>query len=397
MPALKKDERRVAVFLRSRDVTSFLRGDVLTVPGDDGSAIPQVFIDAPTGMQVKRSALGAEGLVLDHLNRAAVQRYLAQVVTPLTGAGPADSVFCDSLEVYGANWTRRYPDAFASRRGYDLKAFLPQLFDRASAAGADLRFDFWRTHAELVEDQFIRTVHDWAQRHRVRFEMEAYGTPPCPLTSARFIVEPVGEQYEWKGFSLSRLAASGAHLAGRRIIGAEAWTWLGIPNRLADSLSDLKLASDLHFLAGVNDLIGVAFAYSPRSAGAPGWMPYYGPVLNQNNPQWPWFRHLVDYTSRCQWLLRRGRPVADVALYLPVEDTFADGPVDQMVLGLRLRDRLAPGAKKGEFGLEAALQHHSNVIHGLISHGFDYDGIDFFAMNQLARVRAGRLEAGDGA
>ena len=39
-------------------------------------------------------------------------------------------------------------------------------------------------------------------------------------------------------------------------------------------------------------------------------------------------------------MLRQGRPVAEVALYLPVEDQFAFGPVDQMLLGFRLRESL---------------------------------------------------------
>jgi hypothetical protein len=270
------------------------------------------------------------------------------------------------------------------------------LFDSDSPNPRDVRFDFWRTLAELTEERFARVLSDWAHHHGVKLEMEAYGTPPNPLTAARYIDVPTGEQYEWKGFSLSRLAASGAHLAGRRVIGAEAWTWLGLPNRLGDSLSDLKLASDLHFLAGVNDLTGVDFAYSPRSAGAPGWLPYYGPVLNQNNPQWPWVHYLVDYTSRCQWLLRQGKPVADVALYLPVEDIFASGPADQMLLGFGLRDHFVSGEKTGEFGFPAALQHRSNLVHALLTSGFNYDGVDFFSLSKLARVQSGHLLAGDG-
>ena len=78
----------------------------------------------------------------------------------------------------------------------------------------------------------------------------------------------MGEQFAGK----FQLAREGHHfigallkVPGERIIGTEAWTWLGIPNRLADTLSDMKLASDLHVLAGENDLTGVDFAYSPRS------------------------------------------------------------------------------------------------------------------------------------
>jgi hypothetical protein len=398
LPALGPDEKYIAVFCGTNVWTTAIGFDGVINGVPSGPDAWQAFVTGPTRMQVKRPALGGEGLVLDHYQAENARRYLERVVGPMLEAAPGlvESVFCDSLEVYGANWTADLPKAFLRRRGYSLIAHLPELFDAIAPNSPDVRYDFWRTLAELTEERFTRAAFDWAHSHHVKFEMEAYGTPPNPLTAARYIDLPTGEQYEWKGFSLSRLAASGAHLAARRIIGAEAWTWLGLPNRLGDSLSDLKLASDLHFLAGINDLTGVDFAYSPRSAGTPGWMPYYGPVFNQNNPQWPWFRDLLDYTSRCQWLLRQGSPVADVAIYLPVEDQFAFGPVDQMLLDFQLRDHFVSGEKTGEFGLAAALRHHSDLIAGLLRNGWNYDGIDFFGMDRTARAVRGKLEAGDG-
>jgi hypothetical protein len=229
-----------------------------------------------------------------------------------------------------------------------------------------------------------------------RLALEPYGTPSMGFTGARFCDVPWGEQYEWKGFSFSRFTASAGHLAGKKIIGAEAWTWAGIPNRLADSLSDLKLCSDMHFLSGENALTGVDFPYSPRAEGAPGWTPYFGPVMNPNNPQWLCFPDFARYVNRCQWLLRQGKPVADVALYTPTEDAFANGSTDQMLLDFELRDRLVTGEPTDEFGLNKALRHHSDVVYSLLTNAFNFDGIDCFAVNELARVRGNWLAAGDG-
>ncbi len=403
LPSLADGEQIVAAFDGARDMLPTLpAGHALSRAkiGRDGSGTGdlQVFISGPTGMKVKRPALGGEGLVVDHYSRNAALRYLESAVAPMLNAAPGmlDTVFCDSLEVYNANWTHDYPEQFRKRRGYDIIHRLPELFDGKCAASPDLRFDFWRTLAELTEERFTKTTGDWARSHGTKLEMEAYGTPPNPLTAARYIDVPAGEQYEWQGFSMSRLAASGAHLAGRRIISAEAWTWLGIPNRLADTLRDMKLASDIHFLAGCNDLIGVDFPYSPRSVPPPGWQPYYGPTMNQNNPQWPYFHALVEYVNRCQWMLRQGRPVADVAIYLPVEDSFAHGPVEQMLLDFHLRDHFVTGEKTGEFGLAASMKHRSDLINTLLTNGFNYDGIDFWSINRFAKVKNGKLICGDG-
>jgi hypothetical protein len=397
-PALRPGEKVLAVFAGTNDVTKFFAesGAVQAVTNFAGSL--SFFVTGPTGMEVKRAALGGEGLVLDHYSQRAAERYLNRVVAPMLDASPGlvDSVFCDSLEVYRANWTSELPAQFQASRHRPLVPLLPALFDGSLPGSESARFDFWRTLAETTETRFTRVVSEWSHRHGIQFEMEAYGTPPNPLTAARYIDVPTGEQYEWRGFSLSRLASSGAHLSGRRLIGAEAWTWLGLPNRLADSLSDTKLCSDLHYLAGINDLTGVDFAYSPRSAGQPGWLPYYGPCFNQNNPQWPWFKHLMAYTRRCNWLLRQGRPVADVALYLPVEDKFAGSSIEQMTLGFELRDHFVSGPKTDEFGLQTALRHHSDLIDALYARGLNFDGIDFFTMNRAAQARAGHLRVGDG-
>ena len=75
-----------------------------------------------TGQNVKRAAFGAEGPVLDHYSAAAARQHLRHVGDPLLDAVPGHllgSVFCDSLEVYGSDWTPDLLGEFRSRRGYD--------------------------------------------------------------------------------------------------------------------------------------------------------------------------------------------------------------------------------------------------------------------------------------
>ncbi len=387
------NEKLVAAFLDGRDVTAAARAGSLPSPlsGD-----LRAYFDAPTGQEVKRASYGGEGFVLNHYDRNALERWLAANARPLVGAGgrAIESFGCDSLEVYRSNWTDDLMPEFMRRRGYDLRPRLPELFDDGAAARPALRFDFWRTLAELAEERFIRPLAAWCERHRLKLEMEPYGTPPSPMTAGRSIAVPTGEHYEWKGFAVQRYAASMARIAGRDAVGSEAWTWAGLPNRLGDSLSDIKLVSDMAFLCGANDLTGVDFPYSPVAAGSPGWLPYYGPAFGPGNPQWKFFPALSAYLNRCQWMLRQGVPVRPVAVYLPVEDAFAEGPVDQMLLDFAVRDRLATGHPTSEFGLANALRHHSDLIDGLTAAGFGIDGIDFWALTRLGSIRGKRLAVG---
>ncbi len=232
LPELKQGESRLAVFYGTNEVTTHLQGNTLdldamaSVDSPASGASLKVFVVGPTGMRVKRPAYGAEGPVIDHYRSGPLERYLEGSVAPMlsTAPGQIESIFCDSLEVYGGNWTEGFPEIFEKRQGYSITSRLPDLFDNDSESAPDLRFDLWRTLAELTEEQFTQFLSDWSHRHGVKLEMEAYGTPPSPMTAARHIDVPTGEQYEWKGFSLSRLAASGAHLAGKNIVGAEdAW------------------------------------------------------------------------------------------------------------------------------------------------------------------------------
>src|SRR5258705_4760721 len=92
-----------------------------------GSHEDLFFISSRTGMQVKRPAVGAEGFVLDHMNRAATDSYLKTVgdrlLQPLGNNLPY-SIFCDSLEVYNSDWSSDFLEEFQKRRGYDLKPYL---------------------------------------------------------------------------------------------------------------------------------------------------------------------------------------------------------------------------------------------------------------------------------
>ena len=356
----------------------------------------KIYITGPTRMQVKRPAFGSEGLVVNHYDQGALDRYLSQVIEPMLAAsdGTIENLGCDSLEVYRANWTGDLPTVFRQRKGYDLVDHLPELFDEHSEAGRMVRFDFWQILAELTEERFTKPLGAWCEKHHLKLEMEPYGTPPNPMTATQYIQTPTGEHYEWKGFSVQKYVASSAHQAGRNIVSSEAWTWAGLPNRLADSLSDLKLVTDMTFLSGSNDLMAVDFPYSPRSAGSPGWIPYYGPFMDPGNSQWPMFPALTSYVSRCQWMLRQGEPVRDVLVYLPVEDSFREGPTEQMTLDFYVRDRLVTGKATSEFGLANGLKHQSDLVHGLISNGFDYDGVDFWSINRRGSIEGSNFRVG---
>jgi hypothetical protein len=297
----------------------------IRLPDGAGPRVVLFYFAGQTGQVVKRAAVGADGYVLDHYNRAAIDLHLREAGDKLLSAvdpGSIDSVFCDSLEVYDADWTTDLLEEFSKRRGYDLRPLLPIAEFGAGERADTIRRDYGRTLTELFEERFLAPMQAWAAKKGVRFRIQNYGVPPAALASARHADIVDGEGFEWRALSTARWASSAAHLFNKAVASSEAWTWLHSPAFRATPL-DLKAEADQHFLSGINQLIGHGWPYSPPAAGSPGWMFYAAGAFTDKNPWWPVMPDVARYLQRVSFLLRQGEPVTDVALYAPTEDAWA--------------------------------------------------------------------------
>ena len=198
-----------------------------------------------------------------------IEMHLREAGDKLLGAvepGSIHSMFCDSLEVYDADWTPALLDEFRTRRGYDLRPLLPMAEFGAGERADTIRRDYGRTLTELFEERFLVPMREWAAKKGVRFRVQNYGVPPASLASARHADIADGEGFDWRSLSTARWASSAAHLFNKPVASSETWTWLHSPAFRATPL-DLKAEADLHFLSGINQLIGHGWPYSPPAAG----------------------------------------------------------------------------------------------------------------------------------
>ena len=337
------------------------------------------FISSRTGMQVKRPAVGAEGFVLDHLNRAATDHYLKSVgerlLEPL-GSNPPYSIFCDSLEVYNSDWSSDFLDEFQKRRGYDLKSHLPELVNDMGLQTKALRRDWGRTLYELLNERFLAPIQDWAKRHGTRFRVQDYGVPAAAISSNAYADIPDGEGAQWKVVRAARWASSAAHLYGRPVTSSETWTWLHSPVFRATPL-DVKAEADIHFLQGINQLIGHGWPYSAPGVEYPGWRFYAAGVFNEKNPWWIVMPDMAKYLQRISFMMRQGQPANDVALYLPNDDGWAHMQPGNPHLIEVLRDRVGP-----------------DLMPAIFEAGYNLDFFDDDSFKQVGRVENGSLVLG---
>jgi hypothetical protein len=382
VPALSAGESLVAAFSsEDRKELTDVRDDALWLP--EGAPPPSqvwFFVAGRTGQMVKRAARGSEGFVFDHYDRAALDGYLESVGEPLlraVGGHPPYAVFCDSLEVYGNDWTGDLLREFRRRRGYDLRLHLPALVDESDAGAAAVRRDRALTLSELFEERFIAPLRDWARAHGTLLRMQDYGTPPARLSSNVHVDLSEGEGGQWRELTAARWASSASHLFGRSVTSSETWTWLHSPVFRATPL-DLKAEADRHVLQGINQFIGHGWPYTPEGVSYPGWRFYAAGVFDDKNPWWHVMPDLSLYLQRLSFLMREGRPANDVALYLPDDDALAHLPPGDVNLIRVLGQRLGP-----------------EIIGRILDAGYGFDLVDDRALREIGRVGDGALVFGE--
>ncbi|HEY4050590.1 MAG TPA: glycosyl hydrolase [Acidobacteriaceae bacterium] len=379
VPSIRNGEKLMAVFLaagtpekydtaRVQQVSEIRDGRLILPSGISSSHVVLFFISSRTGQQVKRAAVGAEGFVLDHFSRAALEDHLNTVAEPLLrafGEHPPSSVFSDSLEVYGADWTPDLLEQFRSRRGYDLTPYLPELVAGSGVEAEDLRYDWGRTLEGLIDENYLAPLNAWARAHHTQFRSQSYGTPAVTLSSNHLVDLPEGEGSQWRSFSYTRWATSASHVYGRPITSSETWTWLHSPAFRATPL-DMKAEADTFFLQGINQLIGHGWPYSPPSAGEPGWSFYAAAVFNNHNPWWIVMPEVTSYLQRMSYLMRAGEPANDIAILLPTADAQA---------------RFLPGHVSVTDEMRALLD--PDLIPEILNAGYSFDFIDSEAIEQV--------------
>ncbi len=329
-----------------------------------------LFYSSHTGQQVKRAAVGAEGWVLDPFSHQAVATHLQKVGEPLVkafGDTPPYAIFSDSLEAYGADWTPNLPAEFQKRRGYDLLPHLPELVAGGTPSAEKVRHDWGQTLTELVNENYLTQINNWAIAHHTKFRSQTYGEPAVTFSSQRLAALPEGEGPQWRAFSTLRWAASANHVFGNNVTSGETFTWLHSPVFRATPL-DMKAEADIDFIMGENQIIGHGWPYSPpdQKVPEPGWSLYAAASFNDHNPWHPVMPDVARYIQRISWLLRQGEPANQVAILLPTDDAWASfSPAHVTVTGAMQR-LITP-----------------ELMSAILSAGYNVDYIDADAINSI--------------
>ena len=85
--------------------------------------------------------------------------------------------------------TRRpaLPAEFQKRRGYDLVPHLAELVAGGSPQAEKVRHDYGQTLTELVNENYLVQIDDWAKAHGTKFRSQTYGEPAVDFSSQNLV------------------------------------------------------------------------------------------------------------------------------------------------------------------------------------------------------------------
>jgi alpha-L-rhamnosidase len=335
----------------------------------DKPRIAVFFVASHTRQQVKRAAVDADGYVLDPYSHEAVAKHLEKVGEPLIkafGDTPPYAIFSDSLEEFGADWTPKLPEEFRKRRGYDLIPHLPELVAGGTPEADNVRHDYGKTLTELVDENYLKQIADWAAAHHTRFRSQTYHEAAVSFSSQNIPQLAEGEGPQWRAFSTLRWATSANHVFGHDVTSGETFTWLHSPVFRATPL-DMKAEADIDFVMGENQIVCHGWPYSAPDSEVPepGWSLYAAASFNNHNPWHPVMPAVTAYIGRMSYLLRQGQPANQVAILLPNDDVWA-------------------GFRPTQTGITGVMGPHvTSLMPPILSAGYNVDYIDAEAMGKV--------------
>ncbi len=334
---------------------------------------------------------GPGGWEIDTMSAAAMDAHFAETGSKLIAdAGPLAGktlqyFHIDSWELGQPTWTPAMREEFRRRRGYDPLLFLPAVLgNTVDGAGTTERFlaDYRRTAADLVAANYYGRLRELTIKGGLRgthpesggpfFKhwidgLQCVGINDIPMGEFwRRQSEPDGNISGWppqKNPSVKQ-AASAAHIYGKPICQAEAFTYMYAGDWTATPWN-MKDIGDEAFCHGLTRYVLCFWVHQPKLNDIPGyqWV-NVGTHFDTNITWWNMGNAWLTYVARCQHMLRQGLFVADFAYFQGEEIPGFIAPRD-------LQQPLRPA-------------------------GFDYDAMNAEVLLKRAAAKDGRLVLPDG-
>jgi hypothetical protein len=267
------------------------------------------------------------GLECDRLSKRAIEVQFAALLEKLLadqavlGTKSLAMTHIDSWECGSQNWTAELPKEFQKKYGYDLLPYLTVLTGRAvESREVSERFlwDLRRLIADMLLENYAEHMREIAHQHGLTLSIEAYGAGPLDEIAYGGRADvPMSEFWlgkEREVFNRNKEMSSSAHVYGKPVLAAEAFTSTPFNAKWQNHPFRLKPMGDLAFTQGVNRFVMSMCSLQPWIDRKPGMtVGPWGTHYVRTNTWWEQSRAWHSYLARCQALLQMGSFVGDVA------------------------------------------------------------------------------------
>lgn len=289
-----------------------------------------VRIGVTTTAHKNETAGGGKGLECDKFNPVAVKlqfdnwfNKIYHCVDEATAKEVIKLFHVDSWECGSQNWSNNFSTEFKKRRGYDLMPYLPVMMGvpiESVAKSEQVLYDVRQTIAELINDVFYTTLKNIVEPKGILFSAESVA--PTMMSDGMLhyknVNMPMGEfwnnspTHDKPNDMLDAISA--AHVYGKQIVQAEAFTTLRM--NWNEHPGNLKALGDRNYALGINKMVLHVMMHNPWMNKQPGiTLDPIGLYYQRNQTWFKQSKVWIDYMARCQAILQQGKPVVDIAVF----------------------------------------------------------------------------------
>ena len=300
------------------------------------------YVCSNSGQQVVRPSPQSAGLTIDHFDAEAVETHLMHIINrlkPVLGdfrKTALKSFYLASYEARGFVWTSTLPSEFKKVNGYEIRKFIPSLFDPElfdEETTKKIQSDFKKTLSELMINNLYKKSKEICNQYGLKINSEAggpgyplYNGPAEPLKAQGALDIPRGEFWvnhprfymDDNGkdsidiLRVVKEVSAASHIYEKGIVEEEAFTSF---QHWQEGPFDIKPQGDRAFCEGMNRVVFHGFSHNITGSGFPGYVYHAGTHFNDKRVWWPKVKPFVDYLARISAVFQKTDFVADVLWY----------------------------------------------------------------------------------
>ncbi|MCG6191506.1 glycosyl hydrolase, partial [Maribellus maritimus] len=257
--------------------------------------------------------------------------YIGRIANGPLAGGLLNGMLLDSWECETQTWTKNMESDFDSISGYALRKWLPAVFGyviNAQETTSDFLLDWRSTIGDLFANKFYGRMADLGKQNglTVAYETAAGDIFPADIMEYyKYADVPMCEYWQplsdnfvgSSNFKPIKPTVSAARLYGKPRVAAEAFTSFELT--WDEHLSMLKEIANIKAVDGVTHQVFHTYTHNPRTDFLPPGTSFGSSIGTPFLRGQTWWKHMpefVNYLSRCNYLLERGKPVSDVLWYL---------------------------------------------------------------------------------